>query len=136
MTPGPIALNAASFVGIGIAGIAGAIVATLGCILPSLLIVSGLSWVYGRYRRLPLLQSVLGFLRPAVVALIAAAGLNMLLQVAFGGRQLIALENAQWAGIALFAAAFLALRKWKANPILTMVLCGAGGLALGLLGLF
>ena len=77
MTPGPIALNAASFVGIQVAGIAGAVIATLGCILPSLVIVSGLSWIYGRYRRLPMLQSVLGFLRPAVVALIAVPTFNM-----------------------------------------------------------
>ena len=136
MTPGPIAINGATFVGLKVAGLPGAIVATLGCILPSIIIVSLLTFIYRKYRALPMLQSVLASLRPAVVALIAAAGLNMLLQVAFGGRQLIALENAQWAGIALFAAAFLALRKWKANPILTMVLCGAGGLALGLLGLF
>ena len=136
MTPGPIAVNGATFVGLKIAGLPGAVTATFGCILPSLIIVSLLAYVYRRYSALPMLQSVLASLRPAVVALIAAAGLNMLLQVAFGGRQLIALENAQWAGIALFAAAFLALRRWKANPILTMVLCGAGGLALGLLGLF
>ena len=135
-TPGPIGVNMATYAGFTTAGIPGALIATLGLILPSLIIVSLLAYVYRRYSALPMLQSVLASLRPAVVALIAAAGLNMLLQVAFGGRQLIALENAQWAGIALFAAAFLALRKWKANPILTMVLCGAGGLALGLLGLF
>ncbi len=77
---------------------------------------------------------MLASLRPAVVALIAAAGMNMLLQIAFGGRNSIALPNTQWAAILLFAAAFFALRKLKANPILTMLLCGAGGLALGLLG--
>ena len=75
-------------------------------------------------------------MRPAVVALILAAGINMLLQVAFGGRQAVSLQNAQWGAMALFAAAFFTLRKYKANPILIMALCGAGGLALGLLGLF
>ena len=129
MTPGPIALNAASFVGIQVAGIAGAVIATLGCVLPSLVIVSALSWVYGRYRRLPLLQSVLDFLRPAVVALIAAAGINMLLQVACGGR---ALNGFRPVPALLFAAAFLALRRFKCSPILVMLLCGAAGLALGL----
>ena len=129
MTPGPIALNAASFVGIQVAGWSGAVIATLGCILPSLVLVSALSWVYGRYRRLPLLQSVLGFLRPAVVALIAAAGLNMLLQVVFGGRALSAFRPLP---ALLFAAAFLALRRFKCSPILVMLLCGAASLALGL----
>ena len=79
MTPGPIAVNGATFVGLKIAGIPGALVATFGCILPSLVIVSLLAWVYRRYRELPLLQGVLASLRPAVVALIFSAGLNMLL---------------------------------------------------------
>ena len=136
MTPGPIAVNGATFVGLRIAGVPGAVIATFGCILPSLIIVSLLACVYRKYRELPMLQSVLASLRPAVVALIFAAGLNMLLQIAFGGQSRIAPDNAQWAGIALFAAAFAALRKWKTNPILTMLLCGAGGLVLGLLGLF
>ena len=136
MTPGPIAINAATFVGLTVAGLPGAVAATFGCVLPSLVIVSLLAYVYRKYRELPLLQSVLGSLRPAVVALILAAGINMLLQVAFGGRQAVSLQNAQWGAMALFAAAFFTLRKYKANPILIMALCGAGGLVLGLLGLF
>ena len=136
MTPGPIGINAATFVGMQIAGLPGALLASLGFVFPSLVIVSALSVCYLRYREMPLLQSVLSALRPAVVALIAAAGLNMFLQAAFGGRDMIALENARWAAMALFAGAFFALRKGKWNPILTMALCGAGGLVLGLLGVF
>ena len=49
MTPGPIAINAATFVGTRIAGLPGAVIATLGCILPSCLIVSLLSWLYRKY---------------------------------------------------------------------------------------
>ena len=45
MTPGPITVNSATFVGIRMAGIPGALVATMGCILPSLIIVSLLSWL-------------------------------------------------------------------------------------------
>ena len=136
MTPGPLVINGATFVGLKIAGFPGALMATLGCILPPLVIMSALAYVYRRFSGLPLIKSVLASLRPAVVALIAAAGINMLLQVAFGGRNAVALANARWAGIALFAAAFFALRKWKANPILIMALCGAGGLLLGLAGAF
>ena len=136
MTPGPIGINGATFVGLKIAGLPGALAASFGFVFPSLIIVSLLAYIYRRYRQLPMLQSVLAALRPAVVALIGAAGLNMLLQAAFGGRNNIALANTQWAAIGLSAAAFLALRKWKSNPILVMVLCGAGGLILGLLGVF
>ena len=78
MTPGPIAVNSATFVGIRIAGIPGALVATLGCILPSCLIVTLIASFYLKYRNLSVFQSVLATLRPAVVAMIAAAGVSIL----------------------------------------------------------
>ena len=84
MTPGPIAINAATFVGIRIAGVLGAIISTLGCILPSCIIVSLLGWLYFKYKNLPLMQGILGGLRPAVVALIASAGLSILILSIFG----------------------------------------------------
>ena len=124
MTPGPIAVNGATFVGLKIAGLPGAIAATGGCILPSLVIVSALAAVYRKYRDMPMLQSVLSSLRLAVVALIGAAGLGMFLQVAFGGKRLISFVSADWMCILLFALAFLALRRFKWNPILVMALCG------------
>ena len=52
MTPGPIAVNAATFVGNRLAGFTGAIVATMGCILPSCLIVSLLAYLYRKYRQM------------------------------------------------------------------------------------
>ena len=136
MTPGPIAVNGATFVGLKIAGVPGALAATLGCILPSMIIVSLLAWVYRRYRELPVLQSVLSSLRPAVVALIFSAGLNMLLQVVFGSRSLISPDHVSWAGAGLFAAALFVLRKFRLNPIIVMLACGGCGLILGLLGAF
>ena len=132
MTPGPIAINAATFVGIRVGGFPGAVVATLGCITPSLFIASILAHIYYKYKGAKGLDSVLTCLRPAVVALIAAAGLNILRSVVFGEGAL-ALENADFIGAALFAAAFFALRKLKWSPILTMTLCGAAGLTLNLL---
>ena len=59
MTPGPIAINAATFVGMKIAGVPGALVATLGCILPACILVTVLAKLYLRYRNLSVLQSVL-----------------------------------------------------------------------------
>ena len=134
MTPGPITVNAATFVGARVAGPVGAVVATLGCIAPALVIVSALAYVYYRWKNLAVLQSVLASLRPAVVALIAGAGLSILKQVVFTG-QAVALQNVNWMGIVLFLAAFAALRRFKANPIAAMLCCGAVGLLLGVLGL-
>ena len=135
MTPGPIAVNAATFVGLRIAQVSGAIVATLGCITPALFFVSLLSYIYRRYKNISLLQSVLACLRPVIVALIFGAGLSILSMVAFGG-DAKTLAPLDWVGIGSFAAAFFALRKLKWNPILTMCLCGVAGLGLhGLLGI-
>ncbi len=74
MTPGPIAINAATFVGSEIAGVPGSVAATCGCILPSCIIVTLIAWFYLRYKKMKMFQSVLESLRPAVVALIASAG--------------------------------------------------------------
>lgn len=127
MTPGPIAVNSATFVGIRIAGIPGAIIATFGCILPSIIIVSILAWVYYKYQNVSTLQSILASLRPAVVALIAGAGVSIFKTAVFSG-QPIALASVNWLAVISFAAAFFVLRKYKWNPILVMVLCGAAGL--------
>ena len=59
MTPGPIAINSATFVGTRIAGIPGALAATAGCVLPSCILVTLLAKIYLKYRNLSLLQGVL-----------------------------------------------------------------------------
>lgn len=132
MTPGPIAVNSATFVGIRIAGLPGALIATLGCITPSCFIVSLLAYIYYHYKGLSALDSVLASLRPAVVALIASAGFSILNLVLFQGHP-IGFSTINWLGGILFLAAFLALRKLKWNPILVMVLCGFVNLALNLI---
>lgn len=129
MTPGPIAINSATFVGTRVAGLPGAIVATVGCVLPSCIIVLFLAFLYERYRGLGVVQGILAGLRPAVVALIASAGLS-LLALALCGEGSISAENIQWLSVAIFAVGFVILRKWKPDPILVMVASGAAGLVL------
>lgn len=125
MTPGPIAVNAATFVGTQIAGTPGAIVATFGCILPSCVFVTLLAYIYTRYRNLSLLQGTLGSLRPAVVAMIAKAGLTILISAFFvNGLISFARQNVSIRMILYFIVAIILLRKVKLNPILVMVLCG------------
>ena len=125
MTPGPIAVNAATFVGTQIAGPMGAIVATVGCILPSCVFVTGLAYIYTKYRNLTLLQGTLGSLRPAVVAMIAKAGLTILISAIFiNGLISFVPGNVSVRMVLYFVAAIVLLRKVKMNPILVMVLCG------------
>ena len=123
MTPGPIAVNAATFVGTKIAGVPGALAATAGCILPACILVTLIAKLYLKYRSLSVLQSVLGSLRPAVVAMIASAGVTILLSAFWGGRTIVpAQTNDLMVGI--FALSFLLLRRTKLNAIAVMVLAG------------
>ncbi|WP_124066143.1 chromate transporter [Clostridium sp. E02] len=125
MTPGPIAINAATFVGNQVAGIGGAFFATLGSILPSCLIVTFLAWIYNKYKNLSLLQGILESLRPAVVAMIATAGIDIILPAIFlSGTISFQSGNYKLRPVLYFTGAIFLLRKKKADPILVMVLCG------------
>ena len=128
MTPGPIAINSATFVGTRIGGLPGAIVATLGCVLPSCIIVLALAWVYTKYKDLGLLRGILAGLRPAVVALIASAGLTILISALFVNDVLPhALSDVDGIAVVLFVLSLVILRKWKPDPILVMVGSGVIG---------
>jgi chromate transporter len=125
MTPGPIAINSATFVGTKIAGIGGAIIATLGCIFPSCIIVLALAYFYTKYKDLKIVQGVLQGLRPAVVALIASAGISILFFSFFGVNTLpTSKESIDFIAITIFAFCIFVLRKFKVNPIYVMI--GAG----------
>ena len=76
MTPGPIGINAATFAGMKVAGLWGAVAATLGFVTPSLFICIIVAKLFFKYGDIPLIRGVLNGLRPAVVALICAAGLS------------------------------------------------------------
>ena len=124
ITPGPIAVNSATFVGLKIAGIPGAVVATAGCILPSCIIVTILARLYLKYRNLDLLQGVLKSLRPAVVAMIASAGILILKNAFWGSAESISLTGPEWSMVVIFGICVLLLRKTKLNPVWVMVLAG------------
>ena len=122
MTPGPIAVNSATFVGIKTAGALGAVCATAGCILPSCIIVTVLAKIYFKYRSMNAFQTVLGSLRPAVTAMIAAAGVSI--AVAAFWTDGFSLASTEWVLVAAFVLCFVLLRKTKLNPVLVMLLAG------------
>lgn len=119
MTPGPIAVNSATFVGTRMAGIAGAIAATLGCILPSCVIVTLLAKIYMKYQNAQVMKDILSTLRPVVVSMIAVAGIRILGSVFFSSANVLQIR-----GILLFVIALFLLRATKLNPILIMFGCG------------
>ncbi|RKW39268.1 chromate transporter [Lachnoanaerobaculum gingivalis] len=122
MTPGPIAINSATFVGIRIGGVVGAAVATLGCILPSTILLIFLAWMYKKYKKLNMIQSILSVLRPAVVVMIAISGIKIL-ESAFGING-FSMENFKIHMLAIFIICMVLLLKYNKNPIFVMVLAG------------
>lgn len=138
MTPGPIAVNSATFVGMRIAGITGAIVATAGCVFPSCILVTVLAKVYLKYRNLSLFQEILKSLRPAVIAMIGAAGVSILVN-AFIDQNLVCittsqiLANISIQAVAIFIGSLILLRCFKLNAIYVMLLSGVAEVVLQLL---
>ena len=131
MTPGPIAINSATFVGIQVAGLPGAIIATVGCVFPSCVIVMTLAYIYYRFRGLYVVQGILAGLRPAVIAMIASAGISLLIMAIYGQRtiptDLISLDVI---AVMIFVISLIVLRKWKLNPLLIMAGSGFAGIIL------
>ena len=125
MTPGPISINSATFVGMRIAGIPGVLLCTLGCIIPSFCICLILAHFYYKYRTVSGVQVVLGSLRPAVVSLIASAGASILMlglfQAELGD---IVLSNLSVVELVIFVVALLILRKYKVGAI--AIILGSG----------
>lgn len=132
MTPGPIMVNAATFTGQKMAGFLGSVVCTLGCVLPSFLIVLLLAYFYTKYRNLKSVKQVMGTLRPAVVSLIAKAGITILLLCLFETTsfQNVALSNFHPLEFAVFVICFIWLRKFHGDPIHVIFGSAIIGLAL------
>ena len=131
MTPGPIALNSATFVGQRVAGFPGSLAATMGCILPSAIIVGSLSYFYKKYKDLDLMTDVLKFLRPAIVVMILIAGLDIL-QTALFDVEKASIANLDIKMLGIFIGAFIVMQKKDYDPIKVMLASGAVYLILGL----
>lgn len=124
ITPGPIAINSASFVGMKLGGLAGSLVATLGLITPSIIIVSILALIYTRFHDLRVVKDVLKFLRLTVIALLAMAGFKISRHAFFADANHISLEGLNYVNFALFLIAFILIRKKLIKPIFAILACG------------
>ncbi|MEG0176435.1 MAG: chromate transporter [Anaerorhabdus sp.] len=125
MTPGPISINSATFVGTRLAGPFGAIICSIGCVIPAFIICLLLAHFYYKYRNFGGVQTVLSALRPAVVAMIASAGLSILILGLFNSDlQSIVISDFRIIEFVLFIVALFLLRKYKLNAI--SVIFGTG----------
>ncbi|MGO2891178.1 chromate transporter [Enterococcus devriesei] len=129
MTPGPIAVNTSTFVGMQINGIVGAIVATVGCILGGCVISIGLYSFFQKHQESFYVSEVLKSLKASSIGLIMSAGFTILLLTFFDSSELSSILNAHidWLAVILFAVFLFILRKFKLNPILLMCLAGVAG---------
>ena len=125
ITPGPLVINCATFVGIRIAGFGGAVAATIGCIIAPAIIVLILAHFYFKYKNLPIITGILSGLRPAVVAVIGSAGFSILFLSFFKGNELPNIfKEVDFISVFIFIASFVVLRKFKFNPL--YIMAGAG----------
>ena len=134
MTPGPIGINSATYVGYTAVmndggsqflAVLGSLTASFAVMLPSFIIMLVISRFFMKYSRHPRVEALFKILRPAVVGLIASAALLLMNSANFGS---LGEDNVQFlVSVGLFLFAFIALRHFKWSPILILILCGAFG---------
>ncbi len=118
LTPGPILINSATFVGMKVKGIPGAIAATIGCILPSCVISLIIFLIYRKYKKLSYMESVLRTLKCMAIALISSTLIRIV------SKNISVYDDVNFVGIALMIISFLVLRKYKVNPLYIILGCG------------
>ena len=136
MTPGPIGINAATFVGTKVAGLPGAIAATVGFVFPSVFIVLALAKLFFKYGDIGPIRGILNGLRPAVVALICSAGLSFVMLALWNTETL----PKDFTKVDLLGCIVLPISLWcirhKVSVIRTLCMSGVLGLILGIAGIF
>ena len=127
LTPGPILINSATYIGMKIAGIPGGIAASIGCIIPSFIISLILIWIYRKYRRVSYIDESILSIKCMATAMIFSTFLSILLSAMFHGNSI------DYLLLVMAAVSFFLLRKYRINPIYLMLGCGAVSLVLSLL---
>ena len=134
MTPGPIGINAATFAGMKIDGLAGAISATMGFVTPSIFLCIALAKIIFKYGDLGAIHGILNGLRPAVMALIAAACVSFILLAVWNAERLPKdlVGTFDVRGAIILIGALIAVRR-KIGVIKVLIASGAAGLIFGLM---
>lgn len=125
MTPGPIAINCATFVGYRVAGLAGALVCTSAIVLPPFAIVLIISRAFLRFRESRIIQLIMEGIRPTVVALVLSAAFSV-------GKA----TGVDVVGIIISIVVFWAVVKKQYHPILLIMVAGMLGVLLNVVGIW
>lgn len=129
MTPGPIGINAATYVGFTATGsIWGSFLATFAVVLPSFILMLAVSRLFLKYRKHPSVEAVFQGLRPAVVGLLASAALVLMNSENFGSPTTDLYSFV--VSTLIFLVAFVGTRTFRVSPIWMILASGAAGLLL------
>ena len=132
-TPGPIAVNMATFVGSSEGGLLGALLATLGVVLPSFVIILIIAALLSMLLKYEPVQAVLGGLRPAVIALILGTAATMMLSVLIGLSSINQTPEVDifaiiiFALVAITALVYKRINKKSISPIILILISGVLG---------
>ena len=134
-TPGPFAINMATFIGAEMGGVLGSVCATLGVVLPSFVVILIVAKCYDKFRRSRIVKGCMSGLKPAVVGLIANAFLNVLVTIFCpNGFDLeLFTQVSTYIYLGIFGV-MLFLSFKKVHPILIICLSALIGIAVGYLG--
>ena len=124
-TPGPFAINMATYVGSEMGGILGAACATLGVVLPSFIIILIVAKCYDRFKNSKLVKGAMSGLKPAVIGMIGTAVLSI-------GKTVFVQPGLLFSAALFAAMAVLAFKK--VHPIIIICISAAAGIAAGMLG--
>lgn len=135
-TPGPFAVNMATYIGAEMGGVFGSVCATLGVVLPSFVIILIVAKCYDRFRSSFLVKGCMTGLKPAVVGLIGNAVLNVLMTIFFpAGLTLAVFSTLSFYCYAAITLLMLVLAFRKVHPIIIICLSAVLGIAIGYLGI-
>lgn len=118
MTPGPLAINTATFVGMKTASLPGAVIATLGFITPSLILTAFMIALYNKFKDSSIFQGIFAGLQPGIIGMMAAAAFSFMLVTAETGL----------AAVLTAIAAVLLLQIKRITPIMITIACGILGI--------
>lgn len=127
MTPGPLAVNTSTFIGLQVAGVWGAILATCGCVVSGVFLSLFLYRFFRRHSGSVYVLEVLNGLKASSLGLIFSAAAALLLLALTGSEHLGPSMSLDWIAAVLFLASLAALRKWKLNPVLLLLITGCLG---------
>lgn len=133
-TPGPMGVNMATYTGFTTAGIVGSVIAPLGLVTPSIIIIIIVSNILNKFKENKYVQYAFYGLRAASVAMVVNAliGIAKLAFYKDVAGNLLDVFNVRWAALVIAAACFFAFRKFKGHPVLYILISAVVGIVIGL----